>query len=160
MGRKRTGSRKQLYFCLAGLIFLGQAGCGILKDLGAGGEARVSLDRGQALLAQGDYEGSLRENQRALSLSSGQPPADEAIFHMGLLYAHSGNPKKDTRRAAGFFRELVRDYPRSPLAEQAKIWIGVLEANEKLAQANEKLSETIQKLKMVDMEIEQKRRAK
>src|SRR3989337_2809851 len=42
----------------------------------------------QKFLAQGDYEGSLKENQKVLSLFENTPPGDEALFNMGLIYAH------------------------------------------------------------------------
>ncbi|MBI4490212.1 MAG: tetratricopeptide repeat protein [Deltaproteobacteria bacterium] len=109
--------------------------------------------RGQNLLAQGDYEGSLKENQKALSLSADQAPGDEAVFNMGLIYAHSANSKKDYRKALSFFSRLIKDYPKSPLLEQAKIWVGVL-------QANERLTQLIEKSKQVDIEIEEKKRLK
>lgn len=141
-------------------MFLAQGGCAVLEELSVPEEAWESLRRGQEALAQNDYEGSLGEYQKVLFLSSGRWPADEALFHMGLIYAHPGNPKKDYGKALGSFRNLIRDYPRSRLIEQAKVWVGVLEATERLAQANEKLSEMLERLKKVDMEIEQKRREK
>lgn len=109
--------------------------------------------RGQKLLAQGDYEGSLKENQRVLSISPDGPPADEAVFNMGLIYAHAGNPKRDYRKAMGFFRKLISEYPQSPLVEQAKVWVGVLHLNEKLSQM-------LDKSKQVDIEIEEMKRGK
>ncbi|MBI2360339.1 MAG: tetratricopeptide repeat protein [Deltaproteobacteria bacterium] len=160
MGRQRIRARKYIYICLAGLMLFASGGCAILGRVAERDEAREALRLGQKLLARDDYEGSLREQQKALSLSMGRPPADEALFHMGLIYAHSGNPKKDYRKAVGLFQSLTRDYPGSPLLEQAKIWIGVLEASERLAQTNEKLSEMLERLKKVDVEIEQKRREK
>ena len=111
------------------------------------------LLRGKKLLTQGDYEGSLRENQKILSLSANKPPGDEALFNMGLIYAHSGNPKKDYGKSIDFFKRLLKDYPQSPLVEQAKIWIGVL-------QENEKLIEMLEKSKEVDIKIEEKKREK
>jgi tetratricopeptide (TPR) repeat protein len=111
------------------------------------------LLRGQKLLAQGNYEASLRENQKTLSLSANKPPGDEALFNMGLIYAHSGNPKKDYGKSIDFFKRLLKDYPQSPLVEQAKIWIGVLQENEKLIQMLEKSKE-------VDIKIEEKKREK
>ena len=111
------------------------------------------LLRGQKLLAQGNYEASLRENQKTLSLSANNPPGDEALFNMGLIYAHSGNPKKDYGKSIDFFKRLLKDYPQSPLVEQAKIWIGVLQENEKLIQMLEKSKE-------VDIKIEEKKREK
>jgi hypothetical protein len=70
------------------------------------------------------------------------------------------------------FRKVARDFPRSPLAGQARVWIGVLEENgrllqnqEKMAretdllsQENQKLKQVIEESKRVDIEIEQKKR--
>lgn len=153
MGREQTRAGKHFYFCIAGLISLSLSGCATLKEIRARGEAREALIRGQNLLAQGDYDGSLKENQKALTVSADRAPGDEAVFNMGLIYAHSGNPKKDYRKALGFFRRLIKDYSQSPLLEQAKIWVGVL-------QVNERLSEVIEKSKQVDIEIEEKKRLK
>lgn len=153
MGEKRLREGQYVYFCVACLIFLFLTGCALVKEIRDREEARDSLLRGRALLAQGDYEGSLKENQRVLSLYPNRSPGDEALFNMGLVYAHVGNPKRDYRKALGYFRRLPSEYPQSPLVEQARIWIGVL-------QANEKLSEMFEKSKQVDIEIEEKKRGK
>jgi len=99
------------------------------------------LLRSQKFLAKGNYEGALEENQKVLSKYPNRSPGDEALFNMGLIYAHYGNPKKDYQKAILFFTKLIEGYPRSPLVEQAKIWIGVLQV--------------IEKSKQVDIEIEQ-----
>jgi tetratricopeptide (TPR) repeat protein len=151
MGGKPTGTGKHVYFCAACLIFLSFLGCTLAKDIQDREIARRYLLRSQELFAQGDYEGSLRENQRVLSLGINGPPEDEALFNMGLLYAHFGNPKKDYQKSLVSFRKIVKDHPRSPWVEQAKIWVGVLEAMEKL-------NEVIKKSKQVDIEIEEKKR--
>ena len=114
-------------------------------------EARGPFPRYQGLLARGDYEGALAENQKVLALSNRQPPGDEALFNIGLIYAHSGNPKKDYRKALDSFRKMMTDYPKSPLFEQAKIWAGLL-------QENERLNQVIEKSRQVDMEIEERKR--
>ena len=123
-------------------------------------EGREALSHGQELLARGDYEGALRENQKVLSLSSGKPPEDEALFNMGLIYAHPGNPKRDYGKSLGFLKKMMRDYPKSPWGEQAKIWTGVLQENEKLNKTIEKLHHVIEESKQVDIEIEEKKREK
>jgi tetratricopeptide (TPR) repeat protein len=107
-------------------------------------EANEVLLVAQNLLAKGDYEGSLRESQRVLGLLKDQPPADTAIFNMGLVYAHPKNPKKDNKRAIFFFNRVIKGYPEGPWAEQAKIWVGVLDG--------------VEKLKQVDLEIEERKR--
>jgi outer membrane protein assembly factor BamD (BamD/ComL family) len=88
-----------------------------------------------------------------LALSNRQPPGDEALFNIGLIYAHSGNPKKDYRKALDSFRKVIADYPKSPFVEQAKIWVGIL-------QENERLNQVIENSREVDMEIEERKRGK
>ena len=107
-------------------------------------EAQETLQLAQQLMARGDYDGSLRESRKVLKQAKNQTPADEALFNMGLVYVHPRNPKKDNRRAMSFFNQIVKAYPDSPLTEQAKIWVGVLDGMEKL--------------KQVDIEIEEKKR--
>jgi tetratricopeptide (TPR) repeat protein len=137
MGRKQGGGRKYIYLCVVSLtVFV--SGCIALREIPERREDRDALARAQVLLSQGDYEGSLRENQRVLSMGAKASGGDEALFNMGLIYAHAGNPKRDYLRAMGFFGRLPKEYPQSPLVGQAKIWVGVLQANEKLTQMLEK----------------------
>jgi tetratricopeptide (TPR) repeat protein len=109
--------------------------------------------RGKKLLAVRDYEGSLREFQKALDLSPDTSSGDEALFHTGLIYAHPGNPQKDYGKSLGLFKRLVKDYPQSIWYEQAKAWIGAL-------QEIERLNQVIEKSKQVDIEVEEKKREK
>jgi outer membrane protein assembly factor BamD (BamD/ComL family) len=88
--------------------------------------------RSQQLLAKGDYKGALVENQAVLSEFGKDRLADEALFNMGLIYAHYGNPEKDYNRSLDYFRKVVDEYPQSHLLEQARIWSGVLRDLEKL----------------------------
>jgi tetratricopeptide (TPR) repeat protein len=118
------------------------------------------LLQARRLLEQRDYEAALKENQKILSFSSQNPPGDEALFNMGLIYAHFGNPKKDYGKSVVFFRKLMKDYPQSPLVEQARIWTGILRENEKLSQTIQKLNQVIEDSKHVDIEIEEKKREK
>jgi len=115
-------------------------------------EVRESVSKAQRLLSQGDYEGFLKENERILSPGN-KGPKDDALFNLGLVFAHPGNPKKDYGKSIAFFNRLLKEYPQSPLADQAKIWLGVLQENGKLA-------EIIEKSKQVDIEIEERKREK
>ncbi len=174
MGRKRTRTREFIHLCLASLILLTCFGCVLLdakqksglKKEEAKGRGEISriasehLLQARKLLEQRDYDGSIREYQKVLSLAGPNPPADEALFDLGLIYAHPGNPKKDYGKSVGFFRKLMKDYPQSPLAAQARIWAGVLLENEKMSQTIQKLNQVIEESKQVDIEIEEKKREK
>lgn len=145
MGRERIWKRQYLYLWAAGLIVVVLAACTpSLRVTQKEPESRAHLQRAQQLIRQGDFEGALRENQKVLSLSPKSPPGDAALYSMGLIPIHYANPKKDYKRALGFFTQLPKDFPRSPLTEEAKVWAGVLEAMEKATQ--------------IDIEIEEKKK--
>jgi tetratricopeptide (TPR) repeat protein len=123
-------------------------------------EAREPFLLSQKLLAEGNFEGALKENQRILSLSGQNPPGDEALFNMGLIHAHPGYPKRDTTKSLALFKRLIKDHPQSPWVEQAKTWVGVFQENEKMSRSIEELNRVIEKSKQVDIEIEEKKREK
>jgi outer membrane protein assembly factor BamD (BamD/ComL family) len=123
-------------------------------------EIRDLVPRGQKLLSQGDYEGFIKENEKVLSLPGNKPLKDEALFNLGLVYAHSGSPKKDYGKSAGYFKRLLKDHPQSPFSEQAKMWLEVLQETEKLNETITKLNEMIEKSKQIDIEIEERKREK
>ncbi len=70
---------------------------------------------------------------------------DLVLFDLGLLLSHYANPRRDYGRSLLYFRRLVREYPSSPLAEEAKIWIELLE--------------TLERTKRVDIELEERKKA-
>ena len=72
-----------------------------------------------------------------------KPLKDEALFNMGLVYAHFGNPKRNYEKSLNLFLKILNDYPESHLLEQAKIWVGVLLENLETTKKFEKLKETI-----------------
>ena len=140
------------------MIFISLAGCATLKEMEAKRETREYLITAQKLLDQGDYEGSLKENQKALSLYDNVPPGDQALFNAGLIYAHYGYPKRDYQKSLDHFRRLLKVFPQSPYAGQAKIWIGILQENERLNREIEELNKTIKKSKEVDIDIDEKKK--
>jgi hypothetical protein len=86
------------------------------------------------------------------------PPGDEALFNMGLIFAHYGYPKRDYKKSLDLFKRLVKVFPQSPLVGQAKIWIGLLQENERLNIEVEELNKTIKKSKQIDIEIDEKKK--
>jgi hypothetical protein len=132
--------------------------------------APLPFEQSTTLFSQGQYEAAYNENQKILQDGRGAP--DVALFNMGMISAHSGNPKKNYPRALSSFRTLVKDHPQSPMAEPAKTWIQVLEEYQKMAdekrtmtrerealmQEKDKLKYTIEKSRQVDVEIEKRRR--
>lgn len=114
-------------------------------------DAREGLKRAQRLFGHRDYLAALKENQRVLSLYKRDWPGDQALFNMGLIYAHMENPHRDFNRSLFFFQKMMKDFPQSPLANEARVWAGVL-------QENLKLGDLIEKFKQVDIAVEEKKR--
>ncbi len=127
MGRKPTRAWKYLYLYVASLTvpLLFVFSCATFK-----GDAH--LLRSQMLLVKGDYEGALEENKKVLSRYPDRAPGDEALFNIGLIYAHYGNPQKDYDKAFSFFWRLLKEFPESPRIEETKVWTGVLNAIEEI----------------------------
>jgi tetratricopeptide (TPR) repeat protein len=159
MGRKRTRARKLVYFYIAGLIVFALQGCAALENtrvkIKAQVEASRYLQRSKGLLAQGDYEGAFNENIKILSLAIHRPPEDEALFNMGWICAHPANPKKDYKKSIFFFKKLLKEFPQSSWGERTKIWVGILEENEKLNQTIEAFDRRNEKSKEIDKKIEE-----
>jgi TolA-binding protein len=109
-------------------------------------QENAHLQRGQQLLVQGDFEGALRENQEVLTRFPQNPPGDEALFNMGIIYVHYANPKRDFGQALHYFSRLVKEFPESPRTEEAKTWVSVLETMEKTRQKGIEIEKKMKEL--------------
>lgn len=114
---------------------------GVLKRISAEEESFLLSTK---MLSKEDFQGALKENRKVLSLFNTAPPADRALFNIGLIYAHYGNPDKNYLESIQYLEKLIQKYPESPLVGQAKIWLDVLNI--------------IEKVKQVDIEIDKKKR--
>lgn len=177
MGRKRNGTRNQIYLYCAILIYLSPAACtlgGLERAMPRNGitrdnisMAKEHLDRGETLLAQGDFEKALQENEKAIALAGIRAPADQALFTIGLIYAHPSNSARNYDKSLSSFKKLAKDYPKSPNAAKARIIISLLQENDRIEKENDKLNRNIERLnnvidelKAIDVRVEQKKREK
>ena len=161
MGGKRTGTGKYVHCCVAILTCLLLSQCAaldrspLLQSLLPRDESRQHLVQAQQLLAQGDYETALKENQKALSLSADNPPGDEALYNMALVYTCPGNPKRDSVKSVAAFKRLIKEYPQSAWIEQANIWVQVIQEGEHAKRVTATLT---QENKMLKQENENAKR--
>ena len=177
MGRKQGRHRQYLYICIIFLIDIYCCGCArqpvIQKEavyvplqpqtIEKCRKDNELLQRSEELLEQGDYSGALATNQELLSAPDDALPKDEALYNIGVIYAHYKNPDRNYKKAIRTFKKLMNKYPASPLIEQTKVWVETLQKIENLESANESLElniecleEIIENLKKVDTDIEQK----
>jgi mRNA deadenylase 3'-5' endonuclease subunit Ccr4 len=179
-----TSVRTHVLLYVALLICLLISSCAFLK--GARFEkvvseqgAREHLANGQKAFAQHNYQASLQEFEAALSLSGNKPPGDEVLLNMGMVYVDPENPKRDCPKSIASFQRLAKEYSQSHWAEPARIWMETLKEQKRLkrvmfetlqeserlkrlsnetAQENQRLKEIAKQSKMVDVEIDKKKR--
>jgi outer membrane protein assembly factor BamD (BamD/ComL family) len=130
-------------------------------------ESREHLRQAQKLLALGQYDASLKENFKVLSIAPNIPPGDEAMFTIGLIYAYPKYQKRDYGKAVTSLNKVIKEYPQGNWSGQAKILLDIIQENEKTkrissetSQENEKLKSVIEQSKKVDLEVEEKKREK
>ncbi len=146
MGTEQSGKRQHLYLSIACLTVIFATGCiaTVQQTTSPDSEKCDHLEIVRDFIGKGDFEGALKASQRVLSRSPKSPPGDQALLDLGLINAHYANPKKDYKKALGYFLRVEREFPRSPLVEEARIWVSVLRAFEKA--------------KQVDIEIEERKK--
>ncbi|MGQ9695317.1 MAG: tetratricopeptide repeat protein [Thermodesulfobacteriota bacterium] len=160
MGRERGRTRQLIFLCLAGVNLFFFLSCASISKLispppetPAGkipvkeplSPADKSIEQANKLLRHGQFEASMKENERALSLAGRKPPGDKALFNMGLIYAHDRNPQKDYEKSIYYLNMMIKDYPWSPLAEEARIYVHLLQENKELTEQIKKLTKNYKK---------------
>ena len=154
MGRERVGQGQYFCFCLALLVIF--AGCSLQQDSSRRREMRETLQAGNKMLIQGDFDGSLRAFQSVVAAAQNEPPADVAVYKTGVVYAHPLNPKRDLDKAMSAFSKVVASYPSSSRAEQARAWVQILKEAEIL---KEKAEQSRQAVEKTQLELERNREA-
>lgn len=92
----------------------------------------------------GEFDKAIEENSNRLKTAREPELRQELLFNLGLLYVHPRNPGRDLKAAKKYFALLISNYPDSPLAIEADIWIGIIDL--------------IEKTREVDINIEKKKK--
>ena len=154
MGRKHTWQWQHFSFCVALLVSL--TGCGILQKPTPERAIEEALQKGERLLAGGDYEGSLRAFQSVAAASRDRPPADVAIYKTGIIYVHPDNPNRNPSMARAAFSRILSAYPSSLWVEESQAWLGVLNEAEK---SRHEIEQARLELEKQQVELEKNRQA-
>jgi tetratricopeptide (TPR) repeat protein len=91
-----------------------------------------------------NFEEAVQENLQILEKAGKKKPADEALYNLGLIYAHIDNPAKDFKKSQIYFHVLTEQFPDSEWTEEGRIWLG--------------LFKTIEKMQQIDVDIEQQKK--
>jgi len=177
MGTKRTRKRKHFFLYLACLVavFFAISGCLCFSKKWQGEQ---HLAKARSFITRGEYEAALQESKTVLNKFP-KSLADQALFQMGLIYAHPENPNPNYLKSLESFQRIVISFNESSLRDNAQIWvllirqivdkekeIGILNDKnvllEKTVRAEKKkiknLHDQIEELKCVDLGIEEKKR--
>ncbi len=130
MGTKPTRKRKYFFLYLAclGVMSFVIGGClHFSKKL----EGQKLLEEGMAEMINHRYEASLTKNLTVLN-EFPHSLADQALFQLGLLYAHPENPNQNYRKSLGSFNRILNEFTESRLRHRVQLWaLSIGEAIEK-----------------------------
>lgn len=159
MGGEHSRSGKHLLLYLAiGLSFtLAFAGCSHVRSW----QGWEQLKRTDRLLQEGDHEAALAQTKDVLR-DYYEDLGDRALFQMGLLYAYPGNPAPSHEKSFAAFQRLEREFPNSPLRNQAAVYVSILEYVLELRKALHTLEadrmKKEKKMVLLDKELDEKER--
>ena len=141
-------------------------------------EGRQKLAKARVLMLNGYHKSSLKNNKDVLELFP-HILGDQALFQMGLNYAHPGNPNYNYKKSKDCFQRILKEYPESDIRDQAAIWVlflqeimsknqEIMSKNQEIMSKNrrinnlqiqvEELQYQIESLKEIDLGIEEKKR--
>jgi hypothetical protein len=135
----------------------------------------------QEVMQAGDYIEFLKENQAVIKDCQDEVQCAMALFNLGFIYAYPKSPYYDQRIGQHYFDELVKKYPESPWAFEARVWSEIVrkgngseadrqrlrgevrsqktaikELQKQIEQSKEELQKQIDQSKEVDMEIDRR----
>ena len=125
MGTKQIKKRKYffLHFACLGLISFVIFGClHFSKKL----QGQKLLEEGMVEMTDRQYEASMAKNLTVLN-NFPSSLSDQALYQMGLLYAHPENPNQNYQKSLGAFNKVLDKYSQSRLRHQAQLWVLIIE---------------------------------
>lgn len=124
MGREhaRKGKHFLLYIAAGMMLFNLFPGC---VHTYTSWQGREKLRRSELLAQRGDFDSAIAQNMEVYREHHG-PLGDQALFQVGLLYAHPQNPGADHREAIRTFERLAEEFPHSIIRNEADVCAHIL----------------------------------
>ena len=79
------------------------------------------------LAGRGDYRGAIEVYEKTISEAGANPWQDRVLYELGRLYAEGANPGRDFGRSQYYFQRLKTEFPKSRLASDTGVWLGMLD---------------------------------
>lgn len=191
MGRKRTQKRHHLFLYIACFMIVLSGIFGCLSSpkkniyFPEKLQAEQQLMRSKVLMEKGDFPGALKKAEDVYK-EFPKTYGSQALFQIGLIYAHPENPGLDYKKSSEYLDELSKrsDFDKSSIKDETLILSHFLEKSikketngkeEKIKILNGKvaklkrevsnlesqivdLKNQIKQLKEIDLKIEEKKR--
>jgi TolA-binding protein len=113
--------------------------------------SRAALETANRDFSTGAYGNALRSYEQYLSLVPSGGQRDEALFHLGLIYAMPGDPRQDWQRASSYLTRLVTEFPSSPLKPAAEL---ILAMRKETVQLTTESQQRDQRIRQLNTELE------
>jgi len=111
----------------------------------------MTLESANHAFETGNYLQAARYYESYLRRSESDEFRDAALFRLGLIYASPETPIRDWVRATAFLRQLVSDFPGSPLKAPADL---ILSLYSEVAQLRADTQTRDQRIKQLSTELE------
>jgi len=83
------------------------------------------VDQADRAFAVGNYDEAARGYENYLRTTTSDGHRDQALFHLALIYALRPAPATDWPRAVAMLKQLIEEYPDSPLKAQASLIVSL-----------------------------------
>jgi outer membrane protein assembly factor BamD (BamD/ComL family) len=105
---------------------------------------KIPATASSKIVENNNFTEAVLKNVQILDQAGNKKPADEALYNLGLIFAHGDNPDKDYNKSKIHLYLLIEQFPESEFVEEAQVMMS--------------LFETIEKIKQIDVEIEQQKK--
>lgn len=159
MGREHARKGKHFLLYVAAVMMLSVLLPGCLCYMSW--EGREKLRKSDLLVQAGDYRSALAQDLEVYR-DYRDALGDQALFQIGLLYAHPENPEANHQEAIRSFERLAREFPYSPLRSEASVCAQIVQTivdlNENLHSLEVMYVQDKEALNQLEKEVGEKRK--
>ena len=99
----------------------------------------LTLQSAHREFAMGDYASAVQDYERYLQLVTSGEDRDQALYHLGVIYAMEGG-RQDWPKAIASLKGLMAEFPQSSLNPAAQLILSLRERSTQLSAEIEKLT--------------------
>lgn len=159
---------KRAHLLVLGLLLTG-CSLPLTRQIQERHQAGQWLARAEETVRAGRYQEAEDTYQRLLEGHPSAPPADRARFGLARLHTLPENPNRDYQQAYQHFDRLLREFPDSQWADEARAWRELLaallaqreevaDAHRRMERLREQAEHALREIDRVRKDVERERR--